>query len=355
MVKKIKKSMQKSTYPKNPTHQSSIPIPHEVDSLLDIMQDDHEYSSIVSVLPRNGEIIPDLQRALKDVESIRGRPCVCYVANVIQQLPNTGIEFNDDLPFNEMLSRIANEHKNIDIFLVTPGGAGQQVSQFVNSLRPRFDSVDFLLPYMCMSAGTLWALSGDKIWMDKRAFIGPIDPQVRAKTGDLVPAQSILILLNKIKEEGEKALQNGQNPPWHFIRLIDVMDGRQVGDAISLSKYSIKIASDFLYEYKFKDWTTHSSTGKPVTTEDRKERAIWVADKLCSNDHWKSHGHGISRETANRELKLTIDPIESVLGLERAIRRLWALFYYTLDKSYISKMFLSDNYVLIRQTQVKEG
>lgn len=206
-----------------------------------------------------------------------------------------------------------------------------------------------------MSAGTLWALSGDKIWMDKRAFIGPIDPQVRAKTGDLVPAQSILILLNKIKEEGENAIQKGQNPPWHFIRLIDVMDGRQVGDAISLSQYSIKIASDFLYEYKFRNWNTHSSNGNPVTEEERKSRAVWVAEKLCSNDYWKSHGHGISRETANSELKLTIDQVESVPGLERAIRRLWALFYYTLDKSSITKMFLSDNYVLIRQTQIKEG
>lgn len=96
--------MPKSTVPPNPSHKTAIPKPIEVNSLLDIMQDDHEYSSIVSHFPRNGEIIPDLQRALKDVETIRGRPCVCYVANVIQQLPNTGIEFNDDLPFNEMLS-----------------------------------------------------------------------------------------------------------------------------------------------------------------------------------------------------------------------------------------------------------
>lgn len=355
MAKKIKKTKPKSTFSASAPHNTAIPKPIEVNSLLDIMQDGHEYSSIVSHLPTGGQIIPDLQRAIKDVESVRGRPCVCYVANVIQQLPTTGIEFNDDLPFNEMLSRIGSEHKNIDIFLVTPGGVGQQVSHFVNALRLRFNSVEFILPYMCMSAGTLWALSGNKIWMDKRAFIGPIDPQVRTKAGDLVPAQSILILLSKIKEEGEKALKNGQNPPWHYIRLIDVMDGRQVGDAISLSNYSIKIASDFLDKYKFQDWDKHSSTGMPVTNEERKERALWVAEKLCSNDHWKSHGHGISRETANSELKLQIDPIESELGLESAIRRLWALFYYTLDKSPITKMFLSNNYVLIRQTQIKEG
>jgi ClpP class serine protease len=102
-----------------------------------------------------------------------------------------------------MLNRLGSDATSVDVMVVTPGGVGQQVSQFVNALRKRFTSVEFILPYMCMSAGTLWALSGDRIWMDSRAFIGPIDPQVRSKSGEFVPAQSILILLERIRIEEE--------------------------------------------------------------------------------------------------------------------------------------------------------
>lgn len=328
------------------------PLVKEVNSLLDVMKDGHEYESIISFVPKGGEIIPDIRRALKDIEQIRGRPNICYLANVIKPLPNTSIELSDDLPFSEMVSKIS-DCDEIDIILVTGGGSGQQVSQFVNSLRPRFKNVEFILPYMCMSAGTLWAFSGDRIWMDKRAYIGPIDPQVRSTDGILVPAQSVLVLLNKIKDEGEEALEKGNNPPWHLIRLIDTMDKRQIGDAISLSEYSIKLAASFLESYKFKHWIVHASSSQPVTDEERRIRASEVATKLCSNEYWKSHAHGITREVANSpEVRLKIDALEDVSGLERAVRRLWAVIYYAFDKSMICKMFISGNYALIRSINV---
>ncbi len=321
----------------------------EVDSLLDKMEDGNEYGSIVSFVPRSGNVIPDIRKALAEVEKIRERPAVCYLANVIKPLPNTSIDLSDDLPFNELVSSIDDQQTDLDILLATGGGSGQQVSQFVNCLRPRFEIVNFILPHACMSAGTLWALSGDDIWMDKRAYIGPIDPQVRSKDGNLVPAQSILVLLNKIKQDGEEALKKGNNPPWHYIRLVDTMDQRQIGDAISLSEYSIKMATSFLNQYKFKNWTKHSSTNNTVTEEEKYSRAKWIADKLCSNEYWKSHAHGITRDVAiSEELKLKIHEIESVPGLQRAIRRFWALIYYTFDKSMIVKMFLSQKYSLIR-------
>ncbi len=329
-----------------------IPQPKIVNSLLEVMKDGSEYESIIPYLPQNGNVLPEIKKAIAEVENIRRRPCICYVANVIKPISNTSIELSDDLPFNEMLSKISSSEKEVDVFVVTGGGSGQQISQFVSSLRSKFEGINFLLPYMCMSAGTLWALSGDSIWMDQRAFIGPIDPQVRATDGSLVPAQAILVLLNKIKEEGEAALKTGANPPWHYIRLIDTMDRRQIGDAISLSNYSTKLATKFLNDYKFKSWITHKD-GRSVTIEEREDRAKWVAEKLCSNDYWKSHAHGISREAANIELKLKIDPIESVDGLERAVRRLWALFYYAFDKSAICKMFISKDYTLVRSANVK--
>ena len=320
----------------------------KVDSLLDLMKDGNEYESIVSLLPNNADLVPELRRAIDEIENIRQRPLICYFANVVRPVPDVSILSSDDLPFNEMVNKIDSTKIEVDVMVVTPGGSGQQVSQFVNTLRPRFGSVEFILPYMCMSAGTLWVLSGDKIWMDKRAYIGPIDPQVALSDGRVIPIQSLLVLLQEIRSEGEKFLKKGLSPPWDLIRLIDNMDARQVGDAITQSGYAIKMATEFLEKYKFKSWAVHSSSGHPVTDIEKHNRADEIARLLCSHDYWKSHAHGITRDVAQSPLRLKIDEIESVPNIERAVRRLWALLYWLFDRGVICKLFISKNYVLVR-------
>ena len=78
-----------------------------------------------------------------------------------------------------MISTVPAATTELDIVLVTPGGLANQVSKFVNKLRPRFDNVSFIIPNMCMSAGTIFAMSGDEIIMNPSSHIGPIDPQYR--------------------------------------------------------------------------------------------------------------------------------------------------------------------------------
>lgn len=341
MPKKIKKFL--------PGYQAPAERIKKVDSLLDAMQEGNEYGSIVSLMPTNSDLVPEIRRAIKDIEDIRERPLICYCANVVRPVPDNSIQSSDDLPFNEMVSKVDLSKNQVDVMVVTPGGAGQQVSQFVNCLRARFNNmVDFILPYMCMSAGTLWVLSGDKIWMDSRAYIGPIDPQVRLPDGRFISAQSLLVLLQAIRKQGEEFLEKGISPPWDLIRLIDNIDARQVGDAITQSDYAIKMATEFLEKYKFKSWTVHSSTGAPVTDMEKHNRAQEIAELFCSHDYWKSHAHGITRAVAQNPLRLKIDEPESVPGLEKAVRRLWALLYWLFDRGIICKIFISQNYVLVR-------
>lgn len=319
-----------------------------VESLLDSMQEGNEYQSIVSLLPNNGEIIPDLKRAIKNIETIRGRPCICYVSNIVNaEVDQKEIDFSDDLPFKEMITT-APIHKEIDVLLVTPGGITQQVPQFVNALRSKYETVNFILPYMCMSAGTLFVLSGNSIWMDQRSFIGPIDPQVKGKSGEWVPAQSILKILEIIHEEGDKQLKTGGQVPWHYVRLLDGMDHRQIGNAFTSSEYVVKMASEFLFKYKFRDWNNHLKTGAVVSSVEKKARAEEIASLLGKNDHWKSHSHGIDRKTVKEVLKIKIEDIESIPNLEKSVRQLWALLYYLLERSNIRKIFISSNYTLIR-------
>ena len=147
-----------------------------VPSLLDAMEDGNEYGSIVSLIPKGFDTARELARALEEIERVRKRPCLCYVANLMKRLPNAAIEASDHLPFNEMVSRVPQDERKVDVLLVTPGRSAEQVNLFVEALRQRFDDVQFIIPYKAMSAGTLWALSGDALWMGggrgRRGFRG---------------------------------------------------------------------------------------------------------------------------------------------------------------------------------------
>lgn len=343
------KKRQRTTPQRAPARPPQKPKSVVVPSLLDVMEDGNEYGSVTSLVPKGGHIAPEIQRALADIESIRGRPCLCYAANVVSRgAPDTAIVSADHLPFSEMVGRVDVAAKEVDILLATPGGSAEQVNLFVEALRPRFDTVEFLVPYKAMSAGTLWALSGDRIWMDDRAFLGPLDPQVPSKDGTYVPAQALLTLLDKIQREGDAALSKKQNPPWALIRLLDQMDQKQLGAVISASNYVATMAAQYLEQYKFRTWQSHGSSGQPVTDAEKQQRAREVAGLLCSHDRWKAHGHAISRDVLWNEVKIMIDRPESQDGLQRAMRRLWALLHYTFDKSPVVKVIVSSGYSFFR-------
>jgi hypothetical protein len=326
-----------------------------VSSLLDEMKNGNEYGSIVNLSVSSADLVPELQRGLAEIEAVRQRPCICYAANVVRQgARDTAITSGDHLPFNEMVDLVAAEHKGVDVLLVTPGGSAEQVALFVEALRKRFTSVEFLLPYKSMSAGTLWALSGDRIWMDERAFLGPIDPQVAGKDGRFVPAQSLLTLLNKFQQEGQAAIAKGQQPDWTQILILKELDYRQLGHAINASQYSITMATEYLSRYKFQSWQTHKSSGIPVTPGERTAAAVAAATALCSHDRWKNHGHAITRAIIESELRLVIDKPEDVPGLQRALRRTWALLYYVFDRSGATKIVLSGKYRFIRAETASE-
>jgi hypothetical protein len=311
------------------------------------MVDGNEYGSIVSLAPANPDIVVEMRRAIQDLQQIRGRPCVLYVANQIKDVQETAIRASDHLPFCEMVGLIPPEAQRLDIFIATPGGSAEQVNLFVEALRPRFHEVDFLVPYKAMSAGTLWALACNRIWMDSRAFLGPLDPQVPSKDGAYVPAQALMSVLQKIQEDGQAAIAKGEQPPWSLIRLLDMMDQKALGAAMSSTNYVINMASTYLNNFKFASWQEHSDKSV-VTPEGRKNRADWVAAQLASHERWKAHGHAISRDILWDELKIKIDFPESVEGLQRAMRRLWALVYYTFDKLPVVKMMISEQYSFVR-------
>lgn len=322
-------------------------------SPLEVMKDGQEFECLVSHQFANLNIVGELRRSIAEVEETRGKYALCYVANVVRGGINNAIDNSDDLPFNEMVNSVPTDVKEIDVILVTPGGLANQVNNFVNALRPRFEKVNFILLNMAMSAGTIFIMSGDEIIMSKQSKFGPIDPQIPNREGVFVPAQSILLALDDIKKRGEEKIKQHAQPDWTDVQLLRNIDLRDIGMAQSASKYSTDMVKDFLINYKFKTWIKHSSTGAEVTIMDKKERADEIASLLCDHSEWKSHGHAINRDVAWNKCKLKISHSESINGLDKAMRRMWALFYWLFENTPMVKVFLSRDYCIIRSAAMQ--
>lgn len=322
-----------------------------VTSLLDNMIEGREYESVLSLrTAENFDAIAEMRRSLDEISAIRKRPVICYLANLynLKIAANKSINLTDQFPFSEMVSCVPSSESEVDVILVTPGGSGEQVAKFVDTLRPRFNDVAFILPDMAMSAGTIFAMSGNDILMGKNSYIGPIDPQVQNSQGHFVPAQAILTVVNDIQVRGAEAIKNGLQPDWTDLQILNRIDVKDIGNAINASKYSEELVETYLKEYKFKNWLNHSSNGNVVTDDKKSMRAKEIANKLCRHELWKTHSRGISREVAWNECRIKITNFESIPGLDNAMRRFWALAYWMCDITPIYKFFVSKTYALLR-------
>lgn len=200
------------------------------------------------------------------------------------------------------------------VMLNTPGGSAETVEKMVNIIRQHYSEVYFIVPDYAMSAGTIFCLSGDRIFMDYSSSLGPIDPQV-FNGQRWVPA---LGYLDKVNEMIEKSRQ-GTLTQAEFIMLqkLDLAEIRQYESAKALT---VSLLKEWLVKYKFKNWTTHGSNGKPVTETEKTERAETIAKYLGDNSLWHSHGRSIGIKTLTDLLKLKIDDYSEDLTLRTLIR-----------------------------------
>lgn len=76
----------------------------------------------------------------------------------------------------EVKERSQNNWNKISVVLWTGGGEAETTERMVGVLRRHYKIVNFIVPDLAMSAGTIFCMSGDKIYMDYASSLGPIDP-----------------------------------------------------------------------------------------------------------------------------------------------------------------------------------
>lgn len=235
----------------------------------------------------------------------------------------------------EDLANDPDKKDKLFVILTTGGGSAIAVERYVNIMRHHYEEVNFIVPDFAFSAGTIFCMSGDDIYMDYFSVLGPIDPQVRNKEGNWVAA---LGYLDKVNELIQKAEDNKLSQA-EFIILKD-FDLAELKGYEQARDLTISLLKKWLVRYKFKNWETHNTNkellGQPVTIDEKEQRAEEVAALLNDNNEWKSHGRPINIETLEKKIRLKIKDYSKNDDLRDLIRD-----YYDLLSHYVKKNEMS--------------
>jgi len=232
--------------------------------------------------PINSSIQKSMNENLIELESYLKSDCLTINGAIQPELTNLVLHVIEDLKENS-------ENDRIHIILTTNGGDAITVERLVNILRNHYNEVNFIVPDYAYSAGTIFCMSGDKIYMDYFSILGPIDPQVMNKDGRFVPA---LGYLEKINEYISKAEQ-GKLTQAEFLILKD-FDLAELNSYEQARNLTIDLLKTWLVRYKFKNWNNTETKNKKVTNEHKESKATKIAEDLSDYSKWKSHGRPLN-------------------------------------------------------------
>lgn len=268
------------------------------------------------MVKNSNEIIEaELTSRLQAVEGIVDADLVTYLGTIADSTPDI---------FKDMMERRASRRPGVAVFLETDGGFIEPAERIANILRHHYSTVVFIVTSYAMSAGTVLVMSGDSIWMDYSATLGPVDPQWRRPGSEtFVPALGYLEAYDRLIQKSAR----GELTTAELAYLLQNFDAAELYQFEQARDLSIALMEEWLVTYKFKNWTVTETRGKSVTLTMKKRRATDVARQLNDTSRWHSHSRGISMDVLRRELKLQIDDVGDRAELQKALSDYRALLY----------------------------
>ncbi|MEO0617756.1 MAG: serine dehydrogenasease [Pseudomonadota bacterium] len=291
----------------------------------------------------DGVVRKQLDTALKKIEDILDGSALVFVGP---------LRFGIDDVLRDVERRMKNKRERLIVILETPGGFAEVTQRIADKVfRNNFSIVDFVVPNHAMSAGTILVMSGDAIYMDDYSNLGPIDPQVENFRGQMVPASGYLRQYDGLLQKATA----GTITPAEVQILVDGFDQAELYKYKQAEQLSVKLLTDWLVQYKFKDWQTTETRKLPVTPQMRADRASEIAQKLGNPDLWFSHGRGITLKDLQSELNLVIDDFSQNVALNTAITEYNGLLHdYMAVKSLTSAAHVRGHFRQISMRSANE-
>lgn len=288
------------------------------------------------------QLTAERKTQLKAISRLRGNRDIIVYASDVNNRANApvAIDFSDILPFQDQLGNL--NGKAIDVILETGGGVAEAVEDIVRMLRAKYEHIGIIIPGTAKSAGTIFTMAGDEILMGTSSSLGPIDAQI-ITANKRYSADAFLEGLEKIKAE---VISVGKLNPAYIPILQNISPG-EIQHAENAQNFSRKLVTQWLSQYKFKFWETHSSTGKSVTQEEKEKQAKKIADKLCKHSDWLTHGRSITIPDLEA-MGLKITDYTKTPDLNEAITRYYTLMRMSLEATNIFKMVETPDTQILR-------
>jgi len=216
--------------------------------------------------------------------------------------------------------------KGLTLILHTPGGVTNATETIVAYLRSKFSFIEVIVPTYAMSAGTMIALSGDRIVMGRQSQLGPIDPQIPSGQR-LVSALAILDQFDRAKKE----ITENRDLAHVWAPILPSLGPALLEEAQNAIDYSEKMVAEWLAEYQF------------VGRSDAINKAKSVAEYFSKGDpnvRKRSHGRRIDREEAKAQ-NLIVEDLEDSQELQEAVLTAYHLLTIIFEKSPALKILQS--------------
>lgn len=282
----------------------------------------------------NTYIEGELTRRLTELEALLRSDVITCVMPIHQPL--------DDL-VRDAVEDIQKKRDALTVILETDGGSIETAERIANVFRHHYPkTVKFLVPNFAMSAGTILVMSGDDIYMDYYAVLGPIDPQVRNQNGVYVPALGYLEKYRQLIAKSAK----GRLTAAEIAFLVEKFDPAELHRFEQARDHSVDLLKQWLVTYKFKNWTVTRTKKAKVTQTMKIKRAEEIARKLNDTKKWRSHGRGLSITVIDKELNLLIEDFGIDAKMNQEVRDYSRLLQdYMFRRSHSLVVHTKEKYV----------
>lgn len=254
------------------------------------------------------------------------------------------ILFEDVLPFSDLMDGLAG--KRVSVVIETTGGIGEVGRQLVEMLHERFEWVEFIVPGMALSTGTIMCLGAHEILMGAGSSLGPIDAQLR-QDGKQYSADALIEGFEEIK--ANVVANNGQLNP-AYIPILSRISPGELKNAHNALEFARATVTDWLARYKFANW---EKNGVPVTPEHKAKRAREIAEKLAKQaGNWHTHGRQL-RIPDLEAIGLKVFDMRTDAALYELVQRYYILTRLTFEQTAVYKIYETAKSTIAKSFQIQ--
>ena len=247
----------------------------------------------------------ELMKLIKKYDRITGKHLFLYSVDFNTRGVPNDISIDDLYTIKDILRN--DDSDKLSFYIETPGGSGEATEEIATFLRNKYEYVDFIVVGECKSAGTILVMCGDKIYLNDTGSLGPIDAQIQIGRS----LGSAHDYMKWVEDKIDEANRNGQLNNFDALMVAQISPNELVGVQHSLD-FGKELVTNFLRDYKFKNWNFTETEGRPVDDDYKQKRAEEIADKLADHSEWKSHGRALKIDTLREDLQLKIEDLSKV-------------------------------------------